>query len=302
LEYKKIENPVINPYDWVTVTDMGHLQEVQYLQHRNNEATIRKLDKDHYEVVKTGETKAFNHSENRKDSLNSLRQTFKKLRYLINANFRGNSNELHCVLTYPENMRDTKRLYSDVKNFVLRLKYYFKDSTTIDYINVVEPQGRGAWHCHLLLRFNDVEKIFIPNAELRKMWRHGFVTIKSLRDVDNVGAYLSAYLTDLDIDDNTSTGVAVEKLVNNSDGTVTSKRVIKGARLHLYPTGMRLYRKSKGIVEPDRKVMLYSVFKEKVGESANPHYRTGIHLSDEDGYENNIIYEQYNLKRKKNQS
>lgn len=302
MQYEKIENPVINPLDWVTVTDMGHLKEVQYLQRRNNEATIIKLDKDHYSVVKTGETKTFQHSENRKDSLNSLRQTFKKLRYLINANFKGNNNELHCVLTYSENMTDVKRLYSDVKNFVLRLKYYFKDSTSVDYINVVEPQGRGAWHCHLLLRFNDVDSIFIPNAELQKMWGQGFVTIKSLRNVDNIGAYLSAYLSDIELDENSAlTGTVIEKLVNNSDGTVTSKKVIKGARLHLYPTGMRLYRKSKGIIEPTRNVMLYSSFKKKVGESANPHYRSGIHLSD-DGYENNIIYEQYNLKRSKNQS
>ncbi|PEZ26663.1 hypothetical protein CN361_31525, partial [Bacillus cereus] len=44
-----------------------------------------------------------------------------------------------------------------------RLKRKYKNESTIDYISVVEPQGRGAWHCRVLLRFNDKDSIFLPN-------------------------------------------------------------------------------------------------------------------------------------------
>lgn len=317
MHFEKLNNPIIQSTDWVTVTDMGHLQEVQYLQKKNNKATIIKIDNDSYYVVSTGEIKSFSHSQNRKDSLNSLRQTFKKLRYLINANFKGALNELHIVLTYAENMTDNRQLYKDFDKFIKKLKYTYKN---IDYINVIEPQGRGAWHCHLLIRFNDLDKVYIDNSWLREKWGHGFVTIRSLKGIDNIGAYLSAYLSDLDVTVENDTivnlsdettmyllnggqlGELVDKVTVDNSGKTVSKKVIKGGRLHLYPPGMNLYRKSNGIVEPDRSVMLYGTFKKKVGESANPHYQTGIHLSDDtNGYDNIIIYEQYNLKRKENQ-
>lgn len=316
MEFKRLQNPQISDSSYVTVTNMGHLKEVQYLQHKNNSATIIKVDKDSYYVVNTGEIKGFKHIETRKDSFNSLRQTFKKLRYLINANFIGAPNELHITLTYADNMTDTKQLYNDFDRFIKKLKYKYKDTTTIDYINVIEPQGRGAWHCHLLLRFNDLPKIYIDNKELATMWCKGFVTIRSLKDVDNIGAYLSAYLADLDVyaDDKGilqvgeetyqymakggELGQIVNKITIDDNGQAVTKKVVKGGRLHLYPPGTNIYRKSKGIKEPDREVMTYRKFKKKVG-SAKPTYVSGLQLISEDDkeFENTIIYEQYNLKR-----
>ncbi|MGW7157742.1 rolling circle replication-associated protein, partial [Streptomyces sp. NPDC054887] len=62
-------------------------------------------------------------------------------------------------MTYKKNMTDTKKLYSDFQNFIDRLRYKYKKESSIDYLSVVEPQGRGAWHCHVLMRFNDLDKI-----------------------------------------------------------------------------------------------------------------------------------------------
>ncbi|WP_441299881.1 rolling circle replication-associated protein, partial [Brevibacillus reuszeri] len=191
------DDVIIMPDDLVTVTSMNHIIEIQHMAKMNTRSRIRKLDKHHYVDLETGEKKEFSLSVNRGENENSLRQTFKRLRYLINNNFVGKPNELHLIQTYAENMTDHNQLYKDFNKFIKRLKYKYKDKTTIDYISVVEPQGRGAWHCHVLMRFNDVESLFIPNAELRELWGHGFVTIKPLKDVDNIGAYLSAYLTDV---------------------------------------------------------------------------------------------------------
>lgn len=72
----------IQPNDRVTVTDMGNIVELQYMEKCNHEAKIRKIDKYTYEVLSTGEIKEFTLSDTRKDNINSLRQTFKRLSYM----------------------------------------------------------------------------------------------------------------------------------------------------------------------------------------------------------------------------
>lgn len=285
----------IKPTSVVTLTEMGHISEIQRMERQNQQQTIRKISKDEYIVLETGEIKEFNHIENRSQSMNSLRQTFKKLRYLINNNFVGAKNELHMTLTYAENMTDTERLYADFKRFMMRLKRKYKGHS-IDYLNVIEPQERGAWHCHLLLRFNDVGSIFLENKKIAEMWEQGFVTIRSLAEVDNIGAYLSAYLSDIELTDETETLAytdgteIVEKTVEGQ-----KKKFIKGGRLYMYPPSMKLYRKSRGIVPPTRKKMTYEDAKKVVG-SAQPHYSKTYDILTDD-FKNTIHFEQYNSKR-----
>lgn len=285
----------IKPTSVVTLTEMGHISEIQRMERQNQQQTIRKISKDEYVVLETGEIKEFNHIENRSQSMNSLRQTFKKLRYLINNNFVGAKNELHMTLTYAENMTDTERLYADFKRFMMRLKRKYKGQS-IDYLNVIEPQERGAWHCHLLIRFNDVGSIFLENKKIAEMWGQGFVTIRSLAEVDNIGAYLSAYLSDIELTDETepiayTDGTEiVEKTVEGQ-----KKKFIKGGRLHMYPPSMKLYRKSRGIVPPTRKRMTYEDAKKAVG-SAQPHYSKTYDILTDD-FKNTIHFEQYNSKR-----
>lgn len=294
----------ISPHDTVTLTKTRHILEVQYLEKMNTSCNIRKLDKDRYMVIDTGEIHEFKHTETRDQSYNSLRQTFKKIRYYINNNFEGHRNELHVTLTYAENVTDPKQLYSDFDKFFKRLRYKFKATTSIDYMSVVEPQERGAWHCHVLLRFNDLESVFIPNKELAELWGHGFVTIKALKDVDNIGAYLSAYLADVEMD-SIKDAETIHRLCSEQREVVTKvidgeeKRFIKGGRLHMYPAGMNLFRRSKGILFPERQRMTYQNAKKECG-SLKPHYSKTYTVDTQD-FQNTIHYEQYNLKRTENE-
>ncbi|MFZ0445053.1 MAG: hypothetical protein WAM95_10590 [Bacillus sp. (in: firmicutes)] len=280
----------------VKVKQMNHVVEIRHSSKANFSQHIKKLDKDRYVEVATGEIKEFTHIENRGQSYNSLRQTFNKVRDLTNNNFVGHANELHVTITYAENMTDTKQLYTDFDKFIKRLRYNFKKVTTIDYLTVIEPQARGAWHAHVLLRFNKLDAIYIDNADLAQMWGLGFVTIKSLKDVDNIGAYLSAYLTDVElIEDNV--GQAFK-----SDGTlqikeVEGKKYIKGGRLHMYPPGMNLYRKSKGIEFPEVQEMSFARAK-KIVQDATPNYQKSVTLED-DRHTIQHQYLQYNTKRSK---
>jgi len=290
---EKASPALIPGHDLVRVTKMNHIVEIQHMEKMSNGSSIRKLDKHRYVDIRDGEIREFEKfSEKRSDNFNSLRKTFKTLRYLINNNFTGVGNELHITLTYKKNMTDTKQLYEDFKNFMKRFRYSFKEYGSIDYLTVIEPQERGAWHHHLLVRFNDVEdKVFLnPNA-VREIWGHGFIKIKTLEGVDNIGAYLSAYLADVELkDESRATGEEVTKVVDGVE-----KKFIKGGRLHRYPNGMNLYRTSRGIKKPDRVDMAYSDIKKVVG-SAKPHYTKSIHIETED-FNNVITYEQYNTKR-----
>jgi hypothetical protein len=198
-------------------------------------------------------------------------------------------------------MQDPKRLYEDFKNFIKRFKYRFRHD--FDYMCIVEPQGRGAWHCHLLLRFNYLEKIYIPNDEIAKAWGHGFTHTDSLEGIDNIGAYLSAYLGDVEMTDET----VIEMLSKGRHGPVEIKEVeidgikkkfIKGGRLHYYPPGMNIYRKSKGIKFPKEEYMKFSEVKKIVG-SVQPTFTKTIVIKDPgtDRIFNEITYQNYNLKR-----
>ena len=292
-----MDEPIIPPNDLVTVTKTKHIIEVQHMEKMNTQANIKKIDKDRYIDISTGEIKEFNHIENRQQSYNSLRQTFKKLRYLINNNLEGKPNELHVTMTYKENMNDSKRLYTDTNRFLMRLKRKYGD---IDYINVTEPQERGAWHNHMLIRFNGRDKIYIPNKELADMWEQGFIKIKSLKGVDNIGAYLSAYLSDLELEGITDAKTAY-KVADEHREVVTKvvdgqeKKFVKGGRLHMYPPGMNIIRKSKGMTYPEKQKMTYKNTKKIVG-SATPHYSKSYEVENED-FKNTITFIQYNTKR-----
>lgn len=285
----KQEEVIIPTDSSVTVTVMNHLVEIQHMEKRNHTCNIQKLDKDRYVDKSDGEIKEFEHSNNRGDSTNSLRQTFKKLRYLINNNFTGKANELFVTFTFEKDSSNFKECYKDFDKFNKRLKYKYKDLTTIDYINVLEPHASGQWHSHMLIRFNDVDSIFIPSNELADLWGLGFIKIQSLKDVDNIGAYLSAYLADVEISPDTDTSHRTDvKEVNG-------KKFVKGGRLHLYPPGINIFRKSKGIKYPERKEMSYKRAKKIVG-AATPHYTKSYKIESED-FSNTISYEQYNMKR-----
>lgn len=294
-----LEEQGINPKAIVKVTTMNHLVEIQYMEKVNTESHIRKLDSDSYVDLKTGEIKEFEKTVNRSQLENSLRKTFNKLRELINTNFDGSENELFVTLTYKGELqtKDTKKVYTDFDKFMKRIKYKYRNASTIDYINVLEPHATGNFHMHVLMRFNDLESIYIPNSEMAQIWGNGFVTIQSLKGIDNIGAYLSAYLADIEIPEDKADNLVGHPDFMEKDVKGKKKKFLKGARLIYYPTGVNIYRKSKGIREAEKEKMSYKTAQKKVG-SVKPHYKYGVELIDNDNdFRNTLIKEQYNLKR-----
>lgn len=299
MKFEYSQEGFISKFKPVKVKKMNQIVEVvSVLNKANGFQNILKLNKTEYLVKDTGEILEYILSDNRAGNVAGLKDSFRKIRDLINNNFTGSGNEIHLTLTYAENMRDTKQLYEDFKKFWMRYKYKYGED--IDYMAVVEPQGRGAWHCHVLIRHNDGKKIFIPSDELEAMWGNGYIKIKSLKGVDNIGAYLSAYLADVEVTQSEADCFEGSPHLKVVEFEGQKKNIIKGGRLHLYPPGMNLYRHSKGITFPEVQEMEFQEVKKIVGSAVHNYSRTVTIIDDENGHKvlNQVVYQHYNTKRK----
>lgn len=206
----------------------------------------------------TGEVSEMNTSATkRSDNLISIKRTMRRLRRLIGANSGSNGvdrqNQLLITLTYAQDINatqsnSTQQVYCDFKALMKKLRYHFGK---LEYITVLEPQASGRWHLHVLLKAPQKVNLYVPNTELERFWGKGFTSTKRLRNSDNVAGYVMAYVSNLDL-----------TLTHSSNKR--SKKYIKGARLSLYPKGVRIYRRSKGIKDPktriDKKYMIIPEF------------------------------------------
>lgn len=283
----------------VDFRDMHGIIEMKYMEKRNFECPIQVLDGNRYLVRSTGEVCEFDKSgTNRTDSYKSLKRTFRNLRYLINNNFFGDRNELFITLTYGGDDRPLisdggKRFYMDFQIYIkaLRRKY-----GRIEFVNVVEPHEDGYLHAHVLLKFFDYPDIFIPNDDMQNVyWKRGFTKTSNLVGVTNIGAYLSAYMTDVEVSDENVHDCLVsgEKIEVKE---VNGKRYIKGGRLKYYPKKFRIYRRSKGILEPKVILGVSGDIKKKIGILCRePDFIKKYEIKVND-FSNTIIYEHFNLR------
>ena len=286
----------------VTLKISGNILEVKYM--RSVPGTpIRKLDKDHGVDLRTGEVIDYKHNANRASDKASVAQSLRKLRDIINANLENPNSALWVTLTYAENMKDATQLYEDYRRFWQRFCYYLHkhNHPKAEYITAAEPQARGAWHLHGLFLF-PVKAPFIPNADIAKLWGHGFTKTKNLKGIDNPGLYLTAYLGDMELTEAIRTGITNGRIVevNSTDehGNRKRKAVIKGARLHLYPPGFNMYRCSRGVKRPEVYQTTEAKAMELVGTSPLTYEKT-ISITDEAGEVRNVInYRQYCKARK----
>ena len=294
----------IRSFDYVRMKSCGNIYELRYMQ-RQSESHIRKTDKDNYIDLITGEIKQFTHTTSRADNKTGVAKSLRKLRDILNTNITNVQNCRWMTLTYGENMRDTQRLYNDFRKFNMRLKSYVRrnEFPEYEYICAMEPQGRGAWHSHVVLIFQE-KAPFLKNEDIKRLWGMGFVNIRKLQDADNVGLYLIAYLGDIALDEALDkelfklNEINARKLKNveqeQPDGERSTKAYIKGGRLPLYPPGFRIFRTSRGIKQPEITNCPYHKALEKMGENAKPTFESVMKLTDDDGkLINKIVYRHF---------
>lgn len=278
---------------------MGNVYEILYQSKINKSIKIVKLDKDRYYNLETGEIKEFNHISDRTGDINNLRVSMRNLRDLINTNVENPRCCKWITLTYAENMKNTKKLHEDFKVFN---KAFRRKGYKYEYIAVAEPQGRGAWHLHVLLIFDHVVE-YIPNDLIAGFWRQGFTKTKRVDDVDNIGAYLTAYLGDMPEDEFhelRGTEDFAGGIYNIKECEIDGKlkKIVKGARLSLYPPGFNLYRCSRGIKRPIINEMMEMQARKKVSSAKLTFEYTVTIWDDETAFEKTINKRYYNRSMK----
>lgn len=290
------------------VTSTGNITEIMEMSVLNRKQTVQRIDKDTAVVLSTGEMIELKHTENRAENSKGIRNSMKNLRDLLNTNVEDVAKCRWVTLTYAENMTDPKRLYEDVKNYHKRWKYWHskKGIPNPEYIMAVEPQARGAWHCHVVYIYPSVAP-FIPNETLAELWGHGFVTIKKLDEVDNVGAYLTAYLCDIPVEEAEESGMDYRNFeikeceYIDDEGRNQKKKFVKGARIYMYPSGMNFYRCSRGVKRPEVEWTTVAKANKKVSADTLT-FEKYIRLSDDvTGYTSDLSYRYFNSKRPKSQ-
>lgn len=305
MEVQKLDIcPVKNPNKLVKVKEMGNITEVTYMEHMNTKQTIQMLPglndngKKEFVDLSSGEVKECNSYDSRLDNIKGLRKTFTLARDLINTNVVDVKKVRWITLTYAPNMTDTKKLYCDFSSFNKRFKRFcLKHNFSIpEYIVMMEPQGRGAWHAHLLYIWQE-DAPYIPNDDLFAIWRQGWTKIKKLDNVDNVGAYLTAYLGDMDLEeyleDNILYGHEEIKIIEfDEDGQKVKKRYIKGARLKFYPPKFNMIRYSRGIKKPNSYFTSQPNAEKKVS-SAKLTYESTFSITDSSSDFTNVINKRY---------
>ena len=171
------------------------------------------------------------------DRIRDLRESMARLRDVINAGCKPGS--IWTTHTYRALVRDPLAVKQDWQAYIRWARRY--TGRQLEYIAALEPQRRGAWHIHAIIipGADDQTSVYIPQADALAAWRSiaskrmpegdtrtsGGVHLHRIEDGgDNIGAYLSAYLSDLPGD--------------------------KGGRLHYYPAGMHFWRASRGVERP----------------------------------------------------
>lgn len=273
----------IQPDELVTITQAGnHIKEV-YIKNRATTQKGTKIDKDHYSD-KNGVMRECRHTENRQQNIKSVRKSFNELCDIINANTSDISRCKLITLTYRENMTDLKQLNKDWGNFLKKARRKWGN---FEYIKVKEPQGRGAWHLHVILIF-DRNAPYMDNTILNKIWGKGMVEVENVNNEDKFSSYFTPYSYNMSLEEAESADITIDPKKITKD-----KKHIKGARLEMYPRGTRIFDCSNGVQRPTKVTMTKAqantllANKKKVSE-----YSTV--LTDDDGeYINEIFITNY---------
>ena len=305
MEVINLDNVQVDLDAKVRVKEMGNVTEIMYSDSYASKCSIKKLDSENYLDLESGEIKQFKKMETRACDTASVRKSLGRLRDYINTNVVDVDNCKWVTLTYKENMTDTKKLYRDFDNFNRRLR---SEVGHYEYIVAREPQARGAWHMHVILIFNNA--FFLDNKIVWKAWspkgfkcNYDYTKTQKLDNVDNVGAYLTAYLGDMDLESALEFGLLLngDKVKEVEVSDEAPKRYVKGARLRLYPPKFNIYTCSRGIKKP---ITYYDIEKnaQKKVSADTLTFEKSIQLKSADSDFSKILsYRYYNKLKQDNQ-
>lgn len=269
--HKNKGDDLMDKFYCVKVMKYGkHLDIIACDSQNDKKPHCKKLADGTYVNTVTGEFLTAQKFENRNDSFYLLRKSADQLYKFIHMNFYNNTG-YHAVLTYSTPPVNTKEVYHDFKIFWQKIRYRYP---SLGYISVLEPNQRGIWHLHVLLRDMKNPYSFISFHDIRECWQKGIIYISKMHKKVDYGNYF-------------------RKKINRSNEL-----------LKLYEPGVRYFRHSRNIVKPlSYKTSISTI--EDIIESGNyevvDQYSLSVNQISKDGEESTVnkIYYKFLLRKDK---
>lgn len=178
------------------ITIAGHIVEYDIM-----EQPIKYGPDNHKKHKSTGKTL----STPEENEISSANRAKSAVRRLVNSNahkwLKENGTSylpIFITLTFEDDIRDLDIASGFFKVAMQRLNYFVGGSKKhfLHYIAVTEFQDKtreGVIHYHVLF-FNlpFIEKVY---DEIKRIWRHGNINVKSVRNVKDLGRYMVKYMT-----------------------------------------------------------------------------------------------------------
>ena len=150
---------------------------------------FRKLSKDKYLDIETGEIKEYKQNEYRTEK--SLKRSMNKLKELLELNFTDKTNCLFVTLTTANlnGFNDIKTVKKHFRKFIRKLIAKYKD---IAYVAKFERNSNSNWHIHLIVKYLDNRHIFIDNNKIKELWDNNTKTTSvNKQDINKVIDYMA---------------------------------------------------------------------------------------------------------------
>lgn len=166
---KQINDKSINEEKYVTMYKCGNYQEIVCCRQDTKPIQITKLNKNQYIDNSTGELKEYHYSKYK--TLDNIKEQFKKIPRLIKGYFNGDNTERFITLTYSYIMNNPYLLPYDFKKFIRKINRRYGKCR---YIYIKEPNGKGSWHIHSIIKRLDEKPFNITDKTLRTLWGNGY--------------------------------------------------------------------------------------------------------------------------------
>jgi hypothetical protein len=193
-----VSGPVIERYRYQIPVKIGKRQ--------------KSIDPETGEIL-AGENRGDRKDEAKRTNSNRSRNEFRRL---VLSNF-GNMDKF-VTLTFRdgavEDVTNVRMCNKEFDKFIKRMRRAYGGFKYCRVIEFQDANGRGAVHYHCILTIP-----FVPWEELRETWGGGNIDITAIDHVDNVGSYVSKYMTK-DLKDDRLAGVKAYATSQNMDRPV----------------------------------------------------------------------------------
>lgn len=228
----------------------------------NNLKRYIKKDKEHYidtetgEIIKYSKNSPYKTQKEKKKAMNELKE-------LIQANFKGNFNELFITVTCRDEIRDIRKIKRYAKYFIKKLRKKYPEKQ-FEYIYKFERQENQNWHIHFLIKDIKSKQLYIPNEDIEAIWNRGFTKTQRVYDGYSTEERMLTQEDEELLSEEEATMNEVLKSIKITGSFGIVNYMGKTNQLTNFPRGERIYVKSKGIIPPNKTNMKYKEALDKI--------------------------------------